>query len=662
MAYSNRAGAWCRKEDHDKEIADYSEAIRLDPSFAHAYEGRGCGWSEKKEFGKAISDFNEAIRLDPQLASAFCGRGYARTMREEIDKAMADFDEAIRLDPRSASTYVDRGYAWFVRKDDDRAIADFDQAIRLDPRDAGVYANRGSVWGRKGQYDKAIADFDEAIRLDPRCALAYVYRGNAWNQKQASDRALADLSEALLLKPKLADAYAIRGETWYNKGEFDRAITDLDEAIRLNPRFADAFHKRGSVRAEKGEFEKAMADFDEAIRLDSRCAMVYRNRGLIWANFVQYESALADYSEAIRLDPQDQKAYIVRALLWATCPDARFRDGKKAVESATRACELSDWKVADSSRCAGRGLRRGRRFRLRREMADPGERAVSRPRGQNSGRRAASTSTERRSPIASRIADVVIPPKIDSTEDRLAIASTHAHEYDGHATPDRAWVGQSPGKAESHAAFRVRRVRGVLPFLPDLRVGERRRARASDRRRRPTSSGPPRHAEVDVPDLPSALPRDLLLPRRVRPLHDLFGPAGRLPGLRRGRRPVPGRPLPRRAPSPRTGRTRRASRRSRGVIEAEHATLQDPLFIVRQADHRRRGRGRSAGVRRLVSCQPGRAKPCHRHRGPEIRGNKRSSASICPPNHCPRTRSPSPRPSATANETDTSSHWVINMS
>ena len=31
----------------------------------------------------------------------------------------------------------------------------------------------------------------------------------------------------------------------------------------------------------------------------------------------------------------------------ATCPDAKYRDGKKAIESATKACELTEWKDAD---------------------------------------------------------------------------------------------------------------------------------------------------------------------------------------------------------------------------------------------------------------------------------------------------------------------------
>ncbi len=35
-----------------------------------------------------------------------------------------------------------------------------------------------------------------------------------------------------------------------------------------------------------------------------------------------------------------------RAWICATCSDPKYRDGKKAVESATRACELTSWKNA----------------------------------------------------------------------------------------------------------------------------------------------------------------------------------------------------------------------------------------------------------------------------------------------------------------------------
>src|SRR5829696_3064008 len=57
-----------------------------------------------------------------------------------------------------------------------------------------------------------------------------------------------------------------------------------------------------------------------------------------------YARALAGYEEAARLTPHDAEAHNDRAWLLATCPDARYRDGKRAVGSATRACELTNWR------------------------------------------------------------------------------------------------------------------------------------------------------------------------------------------------------------------------------------------------------------------------------------------------------------------------------
>ena len=67
---------------------------------------------------------------------------------------------------------------------------------------------------------------------------------------------------------------------------------------------------------------------------------------MIWYSKKEYGKAIADYNKAISLDAKDGWTYNARARIWATCPDACFRDGKKAIESATRACELSKWKHA----------------------------------------------------------------------------------------------------------------------------------------------------------------------------------------------------------------------------------------------------------------------------------------------------------------------------
>ena len=83
------------------------------------------------------------------------------------------------------------------------------------------------------------------------------------------------------------------------------------------------------------------------IRLDSGFALAYNNRGNAWRVRKNYDMAIADYKEAIRLDRTFAPAYHALAWLWATCPEESFRHGKRAVELATRACGLAEWKDAN---------------------------------------------------------------------------------------------------------------------------------------------------------------------------------------------------------------------------------------------------------------------------------------------------------------------------
>jgi tetratricopeptide (TPR) repeat protein len=58
----------------------------------------------------------------------------------------------------------------------------------------------------------------------------------------------------------------------------------------------------------------------------------------------EYDKALADYDEALRLDPKNADALNLAAWLRATCREKMYRNGRRAVELARQACELTDWK------------------------------------------------------------------------------------------------------------------------------------------------------------------------------------------------------------------------------------------------------------------------------------------------------------------------------
>jgi tetratricopeptide (TPR) repeat protein len=214
-----------------------------------------------------------------------------------------------------------------------------------------TYKNRGTIWGSEGQLDKAIADFGEAIRLDPKFAQPYISRGLSWFLKKQYDKAIADFDEAIRLDPKNARAYVSRGLVWSNKTQYDqaiadvnKAISDFDEAIRLDPKNTLAYLNRGIAWSHKTQYDKSIADFSEVIRLDPKNTPAYISRGLLWNMKHEYDKAIADFNDAIRLDPRNAFGYNHLAMIYATCPEARFRDGEKAVENATQSCELTGWK------------------------------------------------------------------------------------------------------------------------------------------------------------------------------------------------------------------------------------------------------------------------------------------------------------------------------
>jgi tetratricopeptide (TPR) repeat protein len=62
---------------------------------AGAYNNRGNAYNEKGDTDRAIADFNDAIRLDPQNTNAYINRGYLYYRKGDIDRAMRSHATAI---------------------------------------------------------------------------------------------------------------------------------------------------------------------------------------------------------------------------------------------------------------------------------------------------------------------------------------------------------------------------------------------------------------------------------------------------------------------------------------------------------------------------------------------------------------------------------------
>jgi tetratricopeptide (TPR) repeat protein len=262
VAYNNRGNAWKSKKEYDNAIADFDQALKLiDPnekvstldtlqitgadsvamvnSRANTLDNRGLVWELKTEYDKALADYEEAIRLDPKFLSPRHNRRRIWERKGEWDKIISDCDAAIREQPSRSKHFQWRGFAFEMKREYDKALADFEEAIRLDPKADFPRIERRVVWKKKGEWDKVATEFEAELK-EPSSG-APTYNELAWlratcpvekhrNGQQAVEYATKACELTAWKNPGYLDSLAA---AYAEVGDFDKAVEWQKKVLNL---------------------------------------------------------------------------------------------------------------------------------------------------------------------------------------------------------------------------------------------------------------------------------------------------------------------------------------------------------------------------------------------------------------------------------------------
>lgn len=159
------------------------------------------------------------------------------------------------------------------------------------------------------------------------------------------ETALTAFTEWTTLEPKNPGPWLARGFAYWQLKRFDDALKDFDVAVKLaGPMLSNSLAVHGGLLHAVGRSKEAMAEFGKALKFNKADGMVYLFRGRAMCAEEKFTSAVKDFKTAIQLNAKDAEAHRNLALVLAACPKDRYRNGKRAVESAKQACELTEWK------------------------------------------------------------------------------------------------------------------------------------------------------------------------------------------------------------------------------------------------------------------------------------------------------------------------------
>jgi serine/threonine-protein kinase len=183
--------------------------------------------------------------------------------------------------------------------------------------------------------------FERALLFHPRDF--WLHRHAATIAKEPGIRIGLALAQ-LAIRPRSAVAYAILARGLRERGDLPEALVAANRAIELSPNYPVAHGYLGLILRDQKDLPGAVAAFKRAIDLDPEDFGLRAYLGQILQQQGRYAEAEQAYLAASKAQPVLDFAYDLLARFLATCPDDKARDGKRAVEYATTACERSGWK------------------------------------------------------------------------------------------------------------------------------------------------------------------------------------------------------------------------------------------------------------------------------------------------------------------------------
>ncbi len=378
-----RAGA---QKDPQKRLADLQEALRIAPQMVQALRARGFHYATIKKSQEALEDLQAAEKIDPNhpatveylalilarlqkydralekldrlqklrpnRVSPLLIKAQIHATRSNIEEAMKCLDQAVKLQPDNSDVLLLRAGLYNDMKQPDKALADVDRVLELEPNHDKARRSRVILLARAGKIDEVVAELKTILKDSPHDVPVQMQLAMLYTMKDQPRKAIDVYTNILAKNPKNAGALVGRAGSYLTVGDHDKSIADYEQALQLGAENKDSPHdvpirlQLAMLYTIKDQPRKAIDIYTNVLANNPKNAGALAGRASSYLTVGNHAKSIADYEQALQLGAENSGMFNNFAWVLATSPEDKLRDGKRAVELAAKACELTDYKQA----------------------------------------------------------------------------------------------------------------------------------------------------------------------------------------------------------------------------------------------------------------------------------------------------------------------------
>lgn len=280
-------------EDTDSAIAQFQQALEIDPGYADAYASLGMSYLQKYQTEKK-----------PELVTQ---------SRDQCSKATI-------LNAHLAAANVCLGNVQLTTGDYEQAASSFKMAIAKDPQQEDAYRLLATVYEHMGRTEDAEETYKKAIAIRPQYAIGYSRLGLLYSRETRYGLAAQELQHATALTPDDPRTWASLGGVYYLAGKYPLALQTLQHAVAIRPSYP-GYNNLGASYFALRRMPEAIAAFERALATGANQIQSHGNlaRAYYWyppkraLARDQYVKAMQLVDEALKVNPKDADAHTLAA-------------------------------------------------------------------------------------------------------------------------------------------------------------------------------------------------------------------------------------------------------------------------------------------------------------------------------------------------------------